>query len=214
MNLICFPHYTCGGLLCDILTDTFSPVTQQKGIGSFEHNIGKIGDSSTVFDNFDTTEFVQSLIDKKLPANTYVGTHCWPGHMNLEPFESVICITTMTQRSRIYRWTRSFYHLYSSHEAWKLSGMDLVDKQRETAKNYLVPFSAVPGAINIEFAEIVECSQSFQQLVAGHDFEKSLNRWQEINAFLYQPDFWNSTPVRRFYEAEYESLLKTYYVYE
>ena len=47
MNLICFPHYTCGGVLCDILNQTFSPVLSHGGLGSIHHAIGKIGDYPT-----------------------------------------------------------------------------------------------------------------------------------------------------------------------
>ena len=49
MNLVCFPHYTCGGLLIDILSDTFPPLNSRtNGINSSRHNLGKIGDSDTV----------------------------------------------------------------------------------------------------------------------------------------------------------------------
>jgi hypothetical protein len=44
MNLICFPHYTCGGLLCDIMEDTMSEFADNGGIASPTHNVGKIGD--------------------------------------------------------------------------------------------------------------------------------------------------------------------------
>ena len=119
----------------------------------------------------------------------------------------------MTYRSRIYRWARAFYHYYLASEPWQLSGMHLVDKQRETAKNYVVPFSSVPGAINIEFSEIVENNMQFQHLVNGHNADASLDRWKEINKFLYADDFWQSVPVHRYYEAELELSLDQSYVY-
>jgi hypothetical protein len=95
-----------------------------------------------------------------------------------------------------------------------LSGIDLVDKQRETAKNYLVPFKPVNGAINIEFSEIVENNPQFQQLVTAHSTQASLDRWQEVNGFLYAADFWQSIPVQRYYEAELELSLGQSYVYQ
>ena len=94
-----------------------------------------------------------------------------------------------------------------------MSGMNLVDKQRETAKNYVVPFSPVPGVINIEFSEIVENNMQFQHLVNGHNADASLDRWKEINKFLYADDFWQSVPVQRYYEAELELSLARPYVY-
>ena len=53
MKLVCFPHYTCGGLLCDILNDTFSNIGTNGGINNIHHSIGKIGDVDTVQTNFD-----------------------------------------------------------------------------------------------------------------------------------------------------------------
>jgi hypothetical protein len=53
MNLICFPHYTCGGLLCDILNGTFSEITSDGGVNSIGHGLGKIGDSDTVMIDYD-----------------------------------------------------------------------------------------------------------------------------------------------------------------
>lgn len=215
MNLVCFPHYTCGGLLIDILSDTFSPLNPRtNGIASVRHNVGKIGDSSTVQTEFDTAQFVNKLVDLKLPNNEWVGTHAWPGNVDLSGFDQVICVTTMTYRSRIYRWARAFYHYYHNSTPWQLSGAKLIDKQRETAKNYVVPFKPVSTAINIEFSEIVENSAQFQQLVTAHSTQASLDRWREVNAFLYADNFWQSVPVQRYYEAELELSLDQSYVYQ
>jgi hypothetical protein len=213
-NLVCFPHYTCGGLLVDILSDQFSPINPiSNGVESVAHSLGKIGDANTILTEFDTTQFINKLINLKLSDNEWVGTHCWPGNMNLDIFNQVICVTTMTYRSRIYRWARAFYHYYFNSTPWQLSGMNLVDKQRETAKNYVVPFTPVPGVINIEFSEIVENNMQFQHLVNGHNADASLDRWKEINKFLYADDFWQSVPVQRYYEAELELSLAQRYVY-
>lgn len=214
MNLVCFPHYTCGGLLVDILSDTFSLINPiNNGINSVAHSLGKIGDSATVLTDFDKTQFINKLNSLKLSNDQWVGTHCWPGNIDLDIFNQVICVTTMTYRSRIYRWARAFYHYYFNSTPWQLAGMDLVDKQRETAKNYIIPFSPVPGAINIEFSEIVENNVQFQHLVNGHNTYDSLHRWKEINKFLYANDFWQSIPVQRYYEAELELSLDQRYVY-
>jgi hypothetical protein len=214
-NLVCFPHYTCGGLLVDILSDTFSPIHPfNNGISSVAHSIGKIGDSDTVLTDFDATQFIDKLNRLKLSDDEWIGTHCWPGNIDLSTFNQVICVTTMTYRSRIYRWARAFYHYYLNSSPWQLSDMHLVDKQRETAKNYVVPFSPVPGAINIEFSEIVENNIQFQHLVNGHNADASLDRWKEINKFLYDNNFWQSVPVQRYYEAELELTLGQSYVYK
>jgi hypothetical protein len=215
MNLVCFPHYTCGGLLIDILSDTFSPMNSvSNGVNSVRHNLGKIGDLDTVLTEFDATQFINKLSKLKLSDSEWIGTHCWPGNISLDTFNQVICVTTMTYKSRIYRWARAFYHYYLNSDPWQLSGMNLLDKQRETAKNYLIPFRPVVGAINIEFSEIVENNIQFQHLVNGHDVYASLYRWKEVNKFLYAEDFWQSVPVHRYYEAELETVLGQSYVYE
>jgi hypothetical protein len=214
MNLICFPHYTCGGLLCDIFSDKLSSVDTNRGaISSLEHSIGKIGDSESVLEDFDTLSFLNKLDNLKLDSNSYVGTHCWPGNINTNRFNNVICVTTTTYRSRVYRWARCFYHYYQKSKPWELSGIELIDKQRETAKNYLIPFKNVPGAINLEFSDVVDVTAKFKNVVDGHAFASSLSRWKKINEFLYHPDFWTSKPVQRYHEAEYELNLNEYYAY-
>ena len=217
MNLICFPHYTCGGLLCDIFQQTFSPVSPNGGIGSFLHSIGKIGDSDSVFDQFDAEIFNSTIQTLNYDQNTWIGTHCWPGKIDLSKFERVLLITTTTFRSKLYRWIRAYYHYYSSSEPWmEKVGLDRIDKERETAKNYLKPFLPVhaDNIINLEFSEVVDVSQEFKKLVETVDYRPHISRWQELNNFLYDSDIWNSTPVKRFYEAESEIQLKKFYQYE
>lgn len=215
MRLICFPHYTCGALLCDILNHKTSPVAASRGsIDSVDHSLAKIGDSDSVFDNFDPAKFYDAISKLDLTSNLCIGTHCWPGEIDTSMFTSVICITTMTYRSRVYRWARSFYHYYLNSTPWQLTGIELIDKQRETAKNYLKPFRYVNGAINIEFSEIVNNAGSFKNLIADYKNSVNLTRWQNLNNFLYDSDFWNSVPVQRFHEAELEIELNAPYVYK
>jgi hypothetical protein len=91
--------------------------------------------------------------------------------------------------------------------------MARIDKERETAKNYLQSFQPVPGCHNIEFSEIVDNTTEFQTLVKNYDFVPHITRWQELNNFLYHCDIWNSVAVYRFHEAEAEVNLNRYYVY-
>lgn len=214
-NIIFFPHYTAGGLLCDILSDTYSKILPNGGIGSINHSLGKIGDSDTIFDNFNPAELESKL--KQLETNNgWFGTHCWPGLLDISQLNQAIVITTTTYRSKLYRWIRAYYHYYEKSEPWQvLSGMDRLDKERETAKNYIKPFMPVSGSnvTNIEFAEIVENSQQFVDLVKGHDMSASMERWKIVNNFLYDPELWISPPAKRFYEAELEVNLVHPYIY-
>ena len=218
MNLICFPHYTCGGLLCDIFQKTWSDVAKNGGIASISHGIGKIGDTNSVFSDYDPVAFINNLNSKNIKPEQWVGTHCWPGVISDLSFaQNILNITTTTFRSKIYRWHRAYHHYYSKSKPWiELSGLTRIDKERETAKNYLDAFLPVyaPNVINIEFCEIVENSAQFQKLTANFDTEKHLSRWRQLNEFLYQSDIWNSAATKRLYEAELEINLREYYLYE
>ena len=217
MNLICFPHYTCGGLMCDIFQNKFSKISSNGGIGSSYHCIGNIGDSDSVFDNYDTTNFLSKIKKFELDDNDWAGTHCWPGILpDLSLFNKLLIITTTTNRSKIYRWIRSCYHYYTKSSPWQsLTGIDRIDKERETAKNYLKPFLPVVGSnvTNIEFAEIVDQTPQFLNLVNKYDIDRHMARWKSNNSFLYNQDIWNCNAVKRFYEAESETNLNQHYIY-
>lgn len=221
MKIISFPHYTCGGLLCDIMNNTFSSIGSNGGIDSIQHSIFKIGDSDSVYTQFDKKKFLEkiSLYTSLTHHSQYYGTHCWLGDMDFNDINvdelQVINVTTVTYKSRLYRWTRAWYHYYIKSAPWQnLSGLQEIDKQRSTAKNYLL--AALPihkkGFINVEFADIVENKPSFLSLVR-QPIDHHMERWKKINDFLYMEDLWTAAPSQRFYEAEYEELMNQYYVY-
>jgi len=214
-NLICFPHYTCGGLLCDIMTGSFSPMGTRGGIASIHHSIGKIGDSDTVMLDYDSNEFMKKISLMNPAYDTWIGTHCWPGRLPLKKFNKILIVTTTTFKSKIYRWARAHYHYFSPD--WKnMAGIDLIDKSRETAKNYQVPFNPVldtSNVLNVEFADIVETTQEFYYAINHRDSAKHIARWKEVNYFLYSENFWKSEVVNQFYQAELETNLGRYYRY-
>lgn len=216
INLICFPHYTCGGILTDIFYNTFSEVGDHGGINSIKHAVGKIGDSNTVFDTYNADELMQNIKSYDDGTNVYVGTHCWPGILDTTKFNCVYNVTTATHTSKLYRWARAYYHYYSKTVEWtSLSGQERIDKERETAKNYLDPFLPVhsENCVNIEFSEFVNQTAGFKHNAPKWDYSLGIKRWQHINSFLYNNDFWSSTPVKRYYEAEFEINLQKYYIY-
>ena len=213
MKLICFPHYTCGGLLCDIFNGTFSPVAGNGGIASIAHKLGNIGDADTVNTDFSIDELKSQL--ELLDYSGWVGTHCWPGKLPLSEFESLICVTTTTWPSKLYRWLRAYHH-YFSIQWLHLSGIELVDKMRETAKNYHVAFEPVTAhnVVNIEFADIVENTAEFRYIVREHNATRHMERSKVLNNFLYDSDLWQNNLVKTFYQAEMELSLQRYYKYE
>ena len=221
-NLICFPHYTCGGLLADILNNTWSEIASNGGINSVGHSVGKIGDNDTIFTNFTQQKF-DSIISTAKSADlingTWLGTHCWPGDISTDKFDTIINVTTCTNRSKLYRWIRTYHHFYLPNNIHLTDNLERIDKFREGAKQYLIPFNSVIGTniINIEFCEIVEGTMEFVNLIKKYNKESliktHIDRWRQLNSFLYNADLWNSYPVKRFYEAEYETLLNTDYIY-
>ncbi|MFZ4102632.1 MAG: hypothetical protein ACOYKR_11845, partial [Sphingobacterium thalpophilum] len=105
-NLICFPHYTAGGLLCDIFTDTLSPVGPGGGINSTAHALGKIGDADSVLTKFDIATLFSKIEYANSISVSCIGTHCWPGILDASQLavaaEQIIIITTTTYRSKLY----------------------------------------------------------------------------------------------------------------
>jgi len=216
-KLVSFPHYTCGGLLCDILNGTFSEISSYNGgIHSHQHNLGKIGDSDTVFDKFDQDLFFSKL--KESNGDSWIGTHCWLGNTPLNSIDKILNITTATYKSRLYRWIRSVKHYYIPSEPWQSQKtvQNYRDKARSTAKNYLIPFEPIQSdkVINIEFSDIVELKPEFINFIGAYDWKNSIDRWKEQNSFLYESDLLKSFEAEVFHEAEHEANLNNYYVYE
>lgn len=213
-NLVSFPHYTCGGLLCDILNNTWSPVGERGDIRSIHHGAGKIGDADTVFTDFDPQELLGIISKLSVPSHSWVGTHCWPTPELIKQFDQTIIVSTATSRSQMYRWARAYQHFFKPQ--WiELTGIERLDKMRETAKNYIIPFEPVLDhtVTNLEFADVVDNTTEFQFVIQHLDCKHHLARWQEINSFLYDQDFWNSDMVKSFYQAEHEVKLGRYYRY-
>lgn len=213
-NLICFPHYTCGGLLSDILSDTFSPVAANGGLSSINHSLGKIGDSATVYIDYNPDELVAELDASAWPAGSWIGTHCWPGNLPVERFDKIIAVTTTTYRSKLYRWARAYHHFFQP--TWtEFTGLELTDKMRETAKNYLIPFTPffADNIQHVEFADVVENTREFQHAI-GKPAQQHVERWQQLNSFLYDPAVWTNKVADALYQAEFETELNRYYRYE
>jgi hypothetical protein len=211
--LVCFPHYTCGGLLCDMLDQKSSAISNNGAIESKSHNLGKIGDSESVYDDYDSELFYEKIKNIKTGS---IGTHCHPSKLNLSRFDLVYNITTSTYRSKVYRWIRAYTHYFSEQSHWtSLDGIDKIDKQRETAKNYLKSFDPVfaENVVNIEFSEVIDESAQFKKIIEDLNGKGQYLRWVEVNKFLYATDLWNSSLIMRFHEAEFETNLQIEYRY-
>lgn len=222
MNLICYSHYTGGGILCNILNKF--PRDRERKVGArinnFEHFLF-IGDNWTVYDDFDVNRFeyqrqkvLQRNFDPEWRKNKFFGTHCHPIKINLANFNHAISITTDSKLSQLYRWLRA-YHLYFKPQWQSYYNQERQDLLRETAKSYHRPFyhCAKERLIEIEFADMVHKNSKFtnmcQQLVQEPDFYR-FDEWLNLNNFMFEPD---KEAVNAFWEAEYELSVQHRYVY-
>lgn len=220
MNLVCYPHYAAGGLICDLLN---GPPTRSYLAGSsytgLEHCLF-IGDNWEVYDEFDVAEFEQkrleALTTTPLGSNPWLGTHCHPKLIDLSNFDAAISITTDSTQSQLYRWLRA-YNLYFKPQWTEYTGIERVDLMRETAKSYLRPFyhCNTPLLHEIELQDIVKKSSRFwrvcQTFKSDVDFTK-VDRWLENNSFLF--NYLETPEFNSFMEAEYEVSTKQLYEYQ
>lgn len=222
MILISYPHYTCGGFLCNIYNKEFNGFADHGGMDGEAHSIFKTRD-----DGKSPYTSIEELINIRLTTweSKYgklpeaVGTHYPADKMPLHMFDSVINVTTVTSRSRMYRWLRVYHHYFMETSEWKsLRGIDLIDKARETAKQYLKPVGPVDHkkVYNVEFSDIVDCNTNcYNNIYKLNEevFQELQALWAKKNSFLYESNIWDSDAIKRYTEAEYEINARTHYKY-
>jgi hypothetical protein len=221
MNLVCYPHYTGGGLLCNILNKTPEFRTKiGETVTSMEHFLF-IGDNWSVYDSYDVAEFDQTYekvfkqgFNPDWLSKRFLGTHCHPILLDTAKFSNVISITTESLQSKLYRWLRA-YNLFFKPQWEQYTGMGRIDLMRETAKSYLTPFYQCdkPNIHHIEFSDIVNKTSKLttlcQHLVVDPDLSR-VDTWVEKNQFIFSRD----TPeYNSFMEADYEVSTKEHYAY-
>jgi hypothetical protein len=214
MILITFPHYTSGGLLCDMIDDTMSVTGSNGGLQNYSHNLLKVGKFDSIVQNSIDLAVFEEKFNSCQDAKV-AGTHCNPNALPCEWFEKVINITTQTYNSKVYRWARAYYHYYLTSGPWEQKGIKWIDKARSTAKLYLEPnlLCKKPNVINVEFEDIVNSSSYFRNIIKDHSFDQQFEKWKSNNEFLYAGNFHTSEPVIFFKQAEYEVMTGRHFVY-
>lgn len=218
MNLVCYPHYAAGGLICNILNNQpNTSVTSPTLAGHGEHKLF-IGDSPDVFDEYSVELFNQTHQSIVGQPNllAWIGTHCHPKLLDQTMFELILSITTSSIKSKLYRWIR-VYNLYFAQRWTQLSHAEQDDKMRTTAKSYLIPFyqCSYPNAVNLELSDIVEKTPRFTRLchhLAGNCDLNKVDQWLEHNSFL--TNFTNTKEYEFFMQAEYEVSTQQSYEFQ
>lgn len=212
MNLICFPPYGGGGLVCDLLNGTQSPH------GSDGTVVNPMADQLKIpiprsFKSFrpDNKFSYQYFFEQKyeytrfrVKPNTWVGTHCFPDEVDTSNFSKVIVISTENLLSKIYRFMR----VYFMYDLWakkynlqedKTSNLDYKLKSLDL-KLYNFNYHQIiqPNTIQLEIEDIVHCSDYFKKLVTDNcsnfneaQFMGQFQIWKSKNVFLYDQSFVN-----------------------
>lgn len=184
MNLICFPNFTAGALICDLLNNTTSEfngiVVRNKA-----HNFLKINDNGRVCRLFHKPHWDRQLngtnilllgaeiLNKDL-TNFYVGTHSHPNCIPkeyLDRFNKIIAVTTETQESKFFRYSRMCHGLEGT-------------LPEHNANNVIESFESSTYCTNIEFKDIVNGKYIVENDLNYEHYEN----WKKVNSFLYSID--------------------------
>lgn len=195
LNLICFPHFTCGGLLTTMLNDEMGVVVEDRQIvSSWRHQFGKrivfnnACDNESVFRLYNTERFLKEITC--IPNIGWISTHCWPGplilHDSFNKIDQILNITTVTLQSRLLR----------EHRVRALSPHINDYTKHSTIVNDSYAISAEPvfhkKIINLEFSDVVFCTGTFIDIVnllapnRTIPLETHMDRWRKLNYFLYE----------------------------
>jgi len=196
MNLIAYPAWTCGGLLCDILNKTLSPVDKNGGIGLPYHKGLLIVHGGNTNDNSMFKEKVKTI---DLTEDIWVGTHTYPDEIDITYFNKVIVVNLTTCASITYRYARILYQcLYGN-------GINGNRKPSEPDTWRCPAFNKIFGdnVDNIEFEDVVKWNKNLVDLLDKHcnkedqSFIDNRKRvWTTLNKFLYDRDYIESCNKR------------------
>jgi hypothetical protein len=200
VNLVCFPHYTCGGLFCDILNKESSKFGNSYNIESFKHSIGKAPPKNyyngTGFDK-------EVLYNRTLYSNEnrhgvqispeskhWLGSHCWPGEFDTSLYDNIILITTENERSKLYRYARVFYTMIAGKYPLVSKPKRPADIQSYKTLGYQTVVAK--NIYNLEFEDVVDWKQNVEELLlqfTGKEFIHHMYRrrdaWKQVNNFLF-----------------------------
>lgn len=182
MNLVCFPNYCAGGLVCDLLNNKKNKIVDGTIAASQEHNFFKVGNNGILvqrtFDRKEWDRLFSYYSAKEWTKSIWYGTHIHPSVIpNLSEFKRVICITDETRLSKLYRIIRLYnIELIKEPDINKRIG-SLIGNMKLLKDT----FTSHKDCTNIEFCDIVD-----GKFVRDNDLDVSyFEEWKQANAWLY-----------------------------
>lgn len=200
MNLISFPVYTCGAILCDMLNNERSPVGVANNFDSKMHNAGKVGILRNLHNvpGSDAEVFkkrTNKLFHLKEYENKWIGTHCILTDIDASRFNKIINITTISRQSSLYQYSRIFWTHIHGQMPGKKHGKPKVIKHLESD---CVQKVDLPNVTNIEFEDFVEWKNGIDDILLNLSEFKDQNHiaerrkaWTEVNNFLFDENKMN-----------------------
>jgi len=180
MNLVCFPNYCAGGLLCDLLNNKTTSLVDST-LPSVEHNTFKQNNFGfrvqRVFDIKLWNKKVNMYREQPIYNDTYFGTHIHPNYIpDLKVFNKVMVITDLTNLSKWYRFLRIFHlHLKNTDEH---AVKDLLIQLKDTFVDH-------NDCKNIEYCDIVNGEFVIENKLNVEHF----NNWSKANSWLYDNSY-------------------------
>ena len=173
MKLVCFPNYTGGALVCDLLNNKTSPF-RGSVIASIDHSVFKIGDKGFGVLRECDQAIWSTKVNKFKDFTSWFGTHCHPSIIKLNDFDEIISITTESEQSKWYRFLRAYYIYFEGH----INNIEMLDGLIERIFD---EFESHPECKNIEFEDIVN-----GKFVEEYNLNiEHFNEWKGLNSWLY-----------------------------
>lgn len=213
MNLICFPTYCAGAILCDLLN--YEKSNESKG-GIDNLNSSKL---KVPFNKNNTILWYNIFFEKKiknldLNQNIWLGTHCWPSEVDTTRFEKVLLVYTNSKMSRVYRLMRAYFLFDNLHKKYNFDNDKLKDIDEKLQKLNLTEFKFDYASVDdsnivtLDFEDIVQWTNDF------HDFTKQNSLNYSLDHFIERKNYWKTTNYFLYEQSIVDKFIKRYDDYE
>ena len=175
MNLVCVAPWCGGTLITDLLNKEQSPF-EGSILQSRYNNILKLSTG----DEWDS--MITNLSNSKSLKGKYFSTHISVSMVpDINVFDKIIQVTTVTTKSQWYRFLRLYYLSINLQKSLQKSQIEDVIGIAMICKN--IPYSPF-DAVNVENLELEDVIEGrFVESINGN--KDHFNRWIKRNKFLF-----------------------------